>query len=177
MTKGLQRSINRGPETLQDVINMQVAFSQDITITGVDSAVDAGTAVIGGLPVGNLLLLGAVAYVSVDAGEDANVIDNWDGDYAIGTAPNDNDVDVGDAGEANIIPSTAISAGDSDKLAPRTRTTTTGTEQGVILDNTDGSLELNFNLLIDDNVITDTEDGVFTVAGNLYIAFVVLGDD
>lgn len=174
--KGLQRSLSRGPAALQEVYRMDHAFEQSIDITGVDSAVDAGTFVLGGLPQGNLLFLGAVAYVQVDGGSDAHIIDNWDGDYAIGTVPQ-NDVDLGDAGEADIIPSTALSAGASDKLAPSTRGASTGSEHGVILDNTDGSLELNFNLLIDDNVITDTEDGTFTVTGVLHAAFIVLGDD
>jgi predicted nucleic acid-binding Zn-ribbon protein len=175
--KGLQRSINRGPDTHQDVQNLHYTISGALDITGVDSAVDAGSFVIGGLPQGNILVLGAVSYVAVDGGADVHIIDNWNGDYGIGTIPNA-DVDLADAGDDNIIPSTVLDAGASDKLAPRTRATSTeAVEQGAILDNTDGSLELNFNLLIDDNVITDTEDGSFTITGDLFLAIVVLGDD
>lgn len=174
--KGLPRSLARGPQELQEIVRLRIPFTKEITITGVDSAVDAGTAVIGGLPQGNLLFLGAVAYVQVDAGSDANVIDNWGGDYGIGFAPNA-DTDLGDVLEDAIIPSTALSAGASDKLAPSTRGISTTTEHGQIIDNTDGSLELNLNLLIDDNVITDTEDGVFTCTGVLHMVLIVLGDD
>ena len=177
MSKGLQRSLGRGPVTKQDVQNLHYAISGSLDITGVAATVDAGTFVIGGLPQGNILLLGAVSYVAVDAGTDAEVIDNWAGDYGIGSIPNA-DVDLADAGDDNFIPSTALLAGGADKLSPRARATSTvGTEQGVILDNTDGSLELNFNLLIDDNVIDDAGVGTFLVTGDLFLALVVLGDD
>jgi|GEM_PF-2142572 len=174
--KGLQRSLSRGDPASQEIVRVDIAINSTLTITGVADAVDAGTAVISGLPQGNLLFLGAVVYVQVDAGSDANVIDNWNGDFGIGYAPNA-DVDLADAQEDAIIASTALDAGASDKLAPLTRGASTQTEHGLIIDNTDGSLELNFNVLIDDNVITDAEDGVFVVTGSLHMAFIVLGDD
>lgn len=176
MAKGLQRSLKRGAQATRDIITLRLAFEESIDITGVAATVDAGSFVIGALPQGNLLFLGAVTYVQVDGGADAHIIDNWDGDFGIGTIPNA-DVDLADAGDDDIIPSTALSAGASDKLAPSTRGASTGTEHGLIIDNTDGSLELNFNLLIDDNVITDTEDGTFTVTGTLHLALIVLGND
>lgn len=175
--KGLQRSLNRGPQPQQDLQNIHVPISGSLDITGVAATVDAGSFVIGGLPQGNILIMGAVAYVEVDGGVDAHIVDTWDGDYGIGSIPNA-DVDLADAGDDDIIPSTALLAGGADKLSPRARATSTeAVEQGAILDNTDGSLELNFNLLIDDNVITDTEVGTFAVTGDLFLAYVVLGDD
>jgi hypothetical protein len=174
--KGLQRSLSRGDMLRQEVVRLDLAISGSLDITGVADTVDAGTFVIGGLPQGNILFLGAAAYVQVDATGDTHVIDDWDGDFGIGTIPNA-DVDLGDAGDDDIIPSTALSAGASDKIAPTTRGISTTTEHGQIIDNTDGSLELNFNLLIDDNVITDDEDGTFAVSGSLHIAMIMLGDD
>ena len=174
--KGLKRSLSRGDPQAQEVVKLSIVIDDSLDITGVAAAVDAGTFVISGLPEGNLLFLGAVAYVSVDATGDTSVIDNWAGDYAIGSAPNA-DVDLADAGDADIIPSTALAAGASDKIAPLTRGASTQTEHALILDNTDGSLELNLNLLIDDNVITDTEVGTFAVTGTLHLALIVLGDD
>ena len=176
MSKGLQRSLSRGAAGRQEIFRIDMPFSFSVDITGVADSVDAGTYAIGGLPQGNLLFLGAVSYVQVDGGSDAHIVNNWGGDYAIGTAPN-GDVDLGDAGDANIVPSTALIAGASDKLAASTRGASTGAEHGVIIDNTDGSLELNLNLLIDDNVITDAEVGTFAVSGVIHAAIIVLGDD
>jgi len=172
--KGLIRTLSRGPEADQKTVKKHILISTSFDITGVADTVDWATVQIGPLPEGNILLLGAVARIQVDGGADAHIIDNWDGDYAIGTAPTADEALAGE--ELNIIPSTAISAAADDKLAPYTRATTTATEQ-VIIDNTAGAMEINLNLLIDDNVITDAEDGTFAVAGTLDIAYIVLGDD
>ncbi len=174
MSKGLARSLSRGSEDAQKIVKEKISFSKSVDITGGAGVVDPATMQIAALPTGNILFLGAVAYISVDGGSDTHIIDNWDGDYGIGTIPNA-DADLGDAGDDDIIASTAISAGASDKLAPSTRGASTTTEHGLIIDNTGGTLEINLNLLIDDNVITDTEDGTFVVAGDLYIAYTVLG--
>jgi len=176
MVKGLDRALSRGNQATKGIVRQDLVINKSFDITGVADTVDAATAVIGGFPEGNILFLGAVAYISVDATGDTHVIDNWAGDYGIGTVPNA-DVDLGDAGDDDIVPSTALAAGVSDKIAPSTRGISTQTEHGLILDNTDGSLELNLNLLIDDNVITDTEDGTFDVTGMLHLSYVVLGND
>lgn len=179
MGKGLPRSLkNAPPADVRVPVLRDYTISGSIDITGAAGLVDAGTFVLGDLPEGYILLLGAIVVgLQVDATGDAHVIDNFDGDFGIGTIPNA-DLDLADAGDDNIIPSTAIVAGVSDKIgAPTGAPTSTGTENGTVLDNSDGSLELNFNLLIDDNVITDTEDGTFAVSGTLRICYLVLGDD
>lgn len=175
MSKGLLRSLGRAPECDQSIVKRRIPISFSTDITGVADTVDAATAVIGSLPEGNILLLGAVANVAVAGGADTHIIDDWDGDYGIGTAPNA-DVDLGDAEDDNIVPSTALASAADDKDAPATRGASTATEQ-VIIDNTAGAMELNFNLLIDDNVITDDEDGTFAVSGTLCLAYIVLSDD
>jgi hypothetical protein len=155
---------------------MDVRFKKTIDVTGAVGTADAGTFVIQGLPQGNLLFLGAVSYVQVDGGSDTHIINDWNGDFSIGTVPQ-NDVDLADAGEANIIASTPLDAGASNKITPVTRGTHTASDTGVILDNTDGSLELNFNLLLDSGVITDNQLGTFTVTGVVHVVLIVLGDD
>lgn len=176
MAKGLPYSMSRGAALRQEVIKQDIVINGSLDITGVAATVDAGTFVIGGLPEGNILLLGAVAYVGVDATGDADVIDNFAGDYGIGTAPNAN-VDLADPTDTDIIPSTALLAGGADKIVTSTRGASTQTQHSLILDNTDGSLELNLNLLIDDNVITDVAVGTFAVTGVLHLAYTMLGDD
>lgn len=172
MTKGLPRSLAAGGPARAQIVKQRIPISGSMDITGVDSAVDAGTFVIGGLPEGNLFLLGALANVIVD-GTDASVAADWAGDFAIGTVAQ-NDVDLGDAGEADIIASTELTADSGLKVTLNTRAENA---TPAILDNTAGDLELNFNLLIDDNEITDTEVGTFTVTGELWLLFAVLGDD
>lgn len=58
-------------------------------------------------------------------------------------------------------------------MSPRARGTNA---TQAILDNTDGSLELNLNLLIDDaNISADSQS--LTASGELHIVYSVLGDD
>ena len=175
MSKGLSRSLKRGGNRGAAVLRHTVILSGTADITGGVGVVDPGQIVIGGLPEGNILFLGAVANVVVDA-TDADVLIDWAGDYGIGTVPNA-DADLADAGDDDIIPSTALVADTGLKVTLATRGVSTTTEHGLIIDNTAGALELNFNLLVDDNFITDAAVGTFTISGSLEIVYVVLGDD
>lgn len=176
MGKGLPRSLkNASPKELLVPLRRSYDISGSLDITGAAGLVDAGTFVLGGLPEGNILFLGAIASVVVD-GTDADVIIDWDGDFGIGTIPNA-DLDLGDAGDDDIITSTALVADTGLKATLATRGQSLDADNAVILDNTDGSLELNFNLLIDDNVITDAAVGTFVVSGTLLIVYIFLGDD
>ena len=170
MGKGLPRSTSRGTPQSQEVIK-QVVKVRDLTLT-VDGAtgVGFGTAVIGGLPQGNVLLLGAVAYMQFTGPTSADLADTWEGDYAVGSAPT---ADASLAGaEVDVIPSTAIAAATAE-ASPRTRG---ANATQVMLDNTDGTLELNLQLLIDDAHI-GADDIDMTVNGELHLLFSVLGDD
>lgn len=163
--KGLPRSLahaNIGVSRNIPVRNLA------IRTTGA-TGVGYGTAVIRDLPEGNILLLGAIAYLQftkLDAGTTAT----FDGDYAIGSAPTA-DATLSGA-EVDIIPSTALGAATAG-VSPMVRG---ANATQVMLDNTDGSLELNLNLLIDDAAVS-ADDQDFTVNGVVSLAYIVMGDD
>ncbi len=148
----------------------------EVTVAAALTAVGFGTAVLSGLPQGNLLILSAVAYLSMET-TDTDLIAAFAGDFAIGTVATA-DVDVSDAGEFNIVASTEILA--ADRVVPMTRGTTTLTS-GVptiqLLDNTAGDLELNLNVLVDAASITDDTSATLTVNGVVYLAVCAMGDD
>lgn len=171
--KGLPRSMGRGAAVQQEIQRLSLRV-KDLTINVANgtAAPGQGTAVLAGLPQGNLLFLGAVSYLQF-ATADADIIATFDGDYSIGTVPNA-DADLADAGEADIVPSTALGAATA-KLSPVVRAASTDALGGGVIDNTDGSLELNLNLLIDDASMSG--DAAFTANGVVHIAFIVLGDD
>ena len=86
-----------------------------ITITD-----DANTAQYGGVkvydfPAGLLCTLGAVVTGSLTAGVTGTIIDNWDGDVALGTATATTGATLVGT-EADILQSTSVSAGDADKI-------------------------------------------------------------
>lgn len=145
-------------------INAKVA-----TITGA-SGVGWGTVVIGDIPEGNILLLGAVLNcVLTKSGSDIQA--TFDGDISIGAAPTA-DATLNGA-EVNIIPSTSNGGAATAGVSPAIRGTNA---TAVVLDNTDGSLELNANVLVDDaNVSGDT--GTISITGTLFLAYIKLGDD
>lgn len=166
--KGLPRSLSRSATGAGGSPKTFPITALAIRTTGA-TGVGFGTAVIRDLPQGNILLLGAVAYLQFTK-LDAGTIATFDGDYAIGTAPTA-DATLNGA-EVDIIPSTALGAATAG-VSPMVRG---ANATQVMLDNTDGSLELNLNLLIDD-ASASADDQDFTVSGVLSLAYIVLGDD
>jgi hypothetical protein len=172
MGKGLPRSMSRGAAQRQDIVKQVVNFTTAVSVTATGAAVGFGTAVIGDLPEGNILFFGAVAYVQFSGtGSDANLDAAWDGDFSIGTGPTA-DVTLSGA-EIDIIPSTALGAATAE-VSPRVRAINA---TQTIFDNTDGSLELNLNVLIDAANIVDGATVPLIARGTLQLAYVVMLDD
>ena len=167
MVKGLKRSLERAKGTAS--FTKAIPFSKTVTVNGA-TGIGFGFVSIAGLPEGNILFKGAVAYAQFST-TSSSVVATFAATYSIGTVGT-TDTDVADAGEATIVASTTASAATA-KLSPVTRGTGNTT---VILDNTDSSLSIILNLLIPDADIS--ADGVsFAVTGVLNIEYSVLGDD
>lgn len=177
MTKGLARTIGRGAPQVAPIIKKTIEINETMSFTGVTSNAIDQTAVIAGLPQGNILLLGAVAYLTLTGPTSGDLADDFQGDYGIGTTPaDDNTISAGDV---NIIDSTAIAAATSE-VSPTTRgviANTSGVVDALILDNTDGSLEINLNVLLDADEVTNAVAVDIVATGVLHIAYIVLGDD
>ncbi len=174
MGKGLPRSLSRGDPTRQEIIKQTFALNAvAVNIDGA-SGVGFGTVVVGDFPEGNILFLGAVSYLAISGpGGDAGLVDAFEADYGIGTTPmSDATISTGDE---DIIQETAV-AGATAEVGPRTRGTHLAADTGEIHDNTDNSLELNLNILVDDDDIS--ADGIaFTVTGEFTLLYSVLMDD
>lgn len=172
MGKGLPRSLARGAPQRQDIIRQVVNINHSVAVTATGAAVGFGTSVIGDLPEGNILFLGAVGYVQLSgSGSDANLDATWDGDFSVGTAPTA-DVTLSGA-EVDILGSTALGAATAE-VSPRVRAVNA---TQAMLDNTDGSLELNLNVLIDAANIVDGSTVNLTARGTLQLVYVVMLDD
>lgn len=174
--KGLVRSLGRGApldQIASKILLQPRRGSATFTVDGA-TGIGFGSVVLGGLPQGNILLLGAVAYMSpAGPGGDAGIADTWAGDFGIGTTPASDGTLT--AGDIDIIDTTALAAATAE-VAPRTRGVPVTPIVPAILDNTDGSLEVNFNVLVDDADIS--ADAIpFTVEGEVWISFIMLGDD
>ena len=171
MSKGFSRSLRRGAPAQSPISRSRILLSAvAITVANGSSAPGIGTAVVGDLPEGNILVLGAVAYIKFDATGDTDATATWNGDYSVGSAPNA-DADLTDAADFDLIASTAVGPAVA-RVSPVTRGVNAAQS---MLDNTDGSLEVNLNLMIDD---ADQSGAVSVLAtGYIDIAFIVLSDD
>jgi hypothetical protein len=174
MSKGLPYSMSRGNSASQ-LKTQTLRIDTTLTFTGAAGTPDPAQVAIAGLPQGNILFLGAVSYLTFDRNADTNLSATFEGDFALGTVPNA-DNDLGDANEADLVPSTAITAAVAG-VTPQVRGVSTDALGGFIIDNTAGALEVNLNVILDDTMVTDTEVVVVLVTGVLHIAYIVLGDD
>lgn len=173
MGKGLPRSLS-GASQKHVIIKQRVEVrAVPLTVDGA-AGIGFGSVVIGDFPAGNVLFLGCVSYLQFSGPISGSLDDTWQGDYAIGTTPA-SDATISNADE-DIVPETALAAATAE-VSPRTRATQgDGAKAGQVFDNTDGSLELNLNLLIDDANIS--ADGIImSCEGEVFISYVMLGDD
>ena len=169
--KGFIRALGRGRPQQRAVIRQRVKVNGlAIQVDGA-TGVGWGPAVAGDFPEGNICFLGAVAYLQFTKAAGASGITaTFTGNYSIGSTPTaDATLSTTDA---DIVGSTAISAATAG-VSPVTRGTGV---TAVILDNTDGSLELNLNLTIADAAIS-ADDQDLTVTGSIDLIYAVMGDD
>jgi hypothetical protein len=173
MGKGLTRSRAHAPVSTAAVVKKAIQFTNVPLVSSGATGNGFGSAVVAGLPEGNLLILGAVAYAQVAKDTvlgAAGVTATFTGSYSLGSAATADATLSGS--ETDLCAATTLSAATAG-VSPLTR----GTQPAqAIIDNTDVSKSINFNLELDDaSVSADTQH--MLVSGTLYLAYIVLGDD
>jgi hypothetical protein len=152
------------------------------TATPITISDDAGVAQYGGVkvydfPEGMICTLGAVVSGTLTAGVTGTIIDNWDGDVALGTATAGTGATLTGT-EADILQSVAVSAGASDKdgVVDAVSVATALTESGARWhDGTATAKDMYLNFVIDDDA-THTA-GTATFTGTISFAWINLGDN
>jgi len=171
MTKGLQRSLSRGPAQGKSIIKETLVVDTTVTVSATGSAVGYGTAVIGDFPEGYVLLLGGTALLEFVGPTSDDLGDTWEGDFGIGITP------LGDAtisgADEYIVQETAVGPAVAEAIG-QTYGKSAGQELFV---NTDNSKELNLNLLIDAANIGDDTSVDIAVTGVVHLVYVMMGDD
>ncbi len=173
MTKGLQRSLARGPKARASIVKDTIVLTDiTVTVSATGAAIGFGSVEISDFPEGNILVHGIGGTIGfAGSGSDANLVDTWEGEFGIGSTPADDATITGT--DVDILAATDIPAATAEVVdAFRAAEAST-----VMLDNTDGSLEVNLNVLIDAADITDDESVILTLSGTLEISYVVLGND
>lgn len=143
---------------------------------------DAGVAQYGGVqvydfPQGMLMFKGAQVSGTLTAGTTGTIIDNWDGDVALGTVTATTGATLTGT-EADYMPSVAVSAGASDKdgVVDAVSVATALTESGARwMDGTATAKDMYLNFVIDDNA-THTA-GTATFNGTIVFNWEMMGDN
>ncbi len=170
MSKGLIRSQERGAALEQKITKMTLSLDGLAMAITEDTAIGWGTVVVGGLPEANILLLGLVMDATLTA-SGTGIEADFAGSVALGTVATADDDITTPATNDDMLTSTAYSAADTSVATFKVDNATS-----VIIDNTDGTAEINLNVIIDDAGVAG-DVGVLTAAGALYIVYVTLGDD
>lgn len=152
------------------------------TATPVTITDDAGVAQYGGvkvydLPAGFVVVEAGMVTGSLTAGVTGTIIDNWDGDVALGTATATTGATLTGT-EADIMPSVEVSAGASDKLGvvDAVSVATALTESGARwFDGTATAKDVFLNFVIDDDATHTAGTAAFT--GTIRILWKFLGDN
>ena len=150
------------------------------TATPVTITDDAAVAQYGGvkvydLPLGAICTFGAVVSGILTAGVTGTIIDNWDGDVALGTATATTGATLTGT-EADIMPSVAVSAGASDKdgVVSAVSVATALTESGARwMDGTATAKDVYLNFVIDDDATHTAGTAAFT--GVITLTWINLG--
>ncbi len=173
MAKGLARSLSRGSALADHIVSkLRIPLDITVTVTAVTTAVGFGSTVIAGLPEAHLKILAVACLVDVSGPVgSADLTDTWEGDFGVGTTPA-SDATISAADE-DLITETALGAAVAE-VAP---TVVVADGVDLVLDNTDGSLEVNFNLLIDAADIVDDAVVIMTVTGVVEITYITMLDD
>lgn len=167
MGKGLPRSNSRGSVRSQEIVRQIVKFKAVPVLVANGSSADGwGTAVIGDIPKGKLVLLGSRLMNTVLSTADADATATWNGHVAVGSAPASSVTVTTD--KSDLVASTVIGAATA-KVSP---TQDIGAAKGTLIDNSGGALEINLNVLVDD--ASQSGDISMVVTGILELVYIVL---
>jgi hypothetical protein len=169
--KGLPRSNARAKAENSAIKKVRIKLDHQISVVAAGAGIGFGSVVVGGLPQAYLKLLSAAVIVTFTGPTTTNLTDTWDGDFGVGSTPADDATITGT--DVNFIASTALGAATAE-VSP-TKVVANGVD--FVLDNTDGSLELNLNLLVDAANITDATTVIVTARGYLEVCLITMLDD
>ena len=173
--KGLPRSLSRARKTTARVMRETYSL-KDVVLTTANGATSEGWAThpVGQLPEGYVKIHGiTVTNMIVTAVSGGGIADTWDGDWGLGTSPSVDETPPAGAFE-NLVATTAFGAATS-AVSPAQNEFGDIADLDDPFDNTAGAMEINLNIMVDDANIT--ADDTLTLAGEVTISYVVLGDN
>lgn len=145
-----------------------------MALTDVASTVAYTSQKIYDFPVGHIYIQSAVADLTLTA-DAAGVNNDWDGDFGLGTAAAAGDATL-TLTEDDILPTTAVAAGTSDKIGVAKGVSTAN--EHVVFDGSSTAKDLYLNVLVDDGDqdVTGTPTNLIA-AGTITLNWIFMGDN
>jgi hypothetical protein len=166
--KGMPRSLARAPKSAS-VRRMTIPIRNlNVATTDAGAAGAWGTAVLGGMPEGIILILGTVAHLSFTK-TTAGITDTFVATVAVGTSPTADGTLNGT--EIDILAAAAQSAA----VAGVSPVSLAANSTAQMVDNTDKSKEFNLNVTVPD--AASSANSALKANGVIHVAYVVMGDD
>jgi hypothetical protein len=148
--------------------------SVKMALTDVANTVAYTSQKIYDFPVGHIYIQSAVADLTLTA-DAAGVNNNWNGDFGLGTAAAAGDATLTNT-EDDILPTTAVAAGTSDKIGVAKGVSTAS--EHVVFDGSSTAKDLYLNVLVDDGDqdVTGTPTNLIA-AGTITLNWIFMGDN
>lgn len=178
MAKGLKRSLERAPVGTEMCIKRFRYPIKDllVEVAATGDAVGFGSAIVGGLPPGNVLAYGGGGYLTLTTAS-ADVGATWSGNVSFGTTATA-DVTLA-TDEINLLPSNGV--------GPAVAKTVSGAAGRVFgmsalssaaaIDNTAADVNVVLNMLIANADLAQDGEADVTVNGYVDLFLAVVGDD
>lgn len=171
MSKGYPRGLGRGKAQKQIVTKLRLPIEHTVNVAAAGAGIGFGTVVLGGLPEGHLKIMASAINLQLTGPTSADLSDTWDGDFGVGSTPL-TDATISGTDE-DLIAETALGAATAE-VSP-VHVVPNGVDH--VLDNTDGSLEVNLNVLIDAADIVDATNVDLLAEGYMEITLITMLDD
>lgn len=156
-------------ERENDVVKVTLPFNVIMSITDPGAANGFGTAVIGDLPVGDLIYLGSALDLKMTS-LTGGLLAAFAGNIAVGTDPTA-DATLS-ANEITFVASTTFTTAAAG-ISALTRYAGVAGALGTILNNRNNAMELNLNAFITDATLTAA--ATLRAEGVLHLAYIQLG--
>lgn len=172
MSKGLPRTLvsGRRRDILVERRPLQL-HKAPLVITATGAGKGFGTMVLGGFPVGDILLLGCSFIYTVEELVPETFLNaDWGMSLGLGTTPTE---DASISGTDSNLSAALSTSASSYVVAPQ-ESYSGQNDAGDIFDNGGGDLEINLNMLVNADDITDDTSATVLITSSGVISYTVL---
>ncbi len=173
MGKGLPYSRSRGLATVVPIIKTKMTVDVIVSAITIANGFGIGSVPIGKFHEGNVLFLGAVGYIRFVGPGAPNLSDTWQASFSVGTLANFSTSTLSND-ETNVLVETGVGPAVNGVIEKTRGESGLGS---ITLDNTENDLDIHLNILVLQVDQVDDTTVEIAVNGEIYMSYIILGDD